>query len=170
MSSAGTGSIHSKCVTRRFENYLCGYSGQHGTPAFLEWGRNKELLGIAEKVVQAMKMEVEENGVKLSITQEGKERGRSLRHAAISKRRFRNAATEEEQALQPVLKTSGVPCATKKTCLERRWREPPCNGNTCNSSSTGQVVLVHGLKFSVAFFLLGRRIPVFQHPVLGDVP
>ena len=40
--------------------------------AFME-GRNKELPGIAEKVLTAMKREVEKKGLKLSITEGGEE-------------------------------------------------------------------------------------------------
>ena len=35
-------------------------------------GRNKELVEMAEKVVKNLKREVEEKGLKLSITEEGK--------------------------------------------------------------------------------------------------
>ena len=38
------------------------------TTAFTE-GRNKELVGIEEKILKATKTEVEEKGLKLSITE-----------------------------------------------------------------------------------------------------
>ena len=65
--------------------------------AFLE-GRNKELPGIAEKVLRAMRLEVEQQGLKLSIMEGGQE-GKSKLTAPCSvleEQFFRNAATEKD--------------------------------------------------------------------------
>ena len=52
-----------------------------------------ELPGIAETILSAMRVEVEEKGLKLSFSEGGRRKGRarSLRHAAIWKKSFRNA-------------------------------------------------------------------------------
>ena len=62
--------------------------------AFME-GRNKELPGIAEKVLRAMNMEHEEEGLKLSIThvsKEGKSKVIGLKRS-FSNREGRGPAT-----------------------------------------------------------------------------
>ena len=67
-------------------------------------GQNKELPEVAEKMLKMMRMEVEEEGLELSLTEDSEEERRrkamSLRHTVIWKIKFRNAAQEKEQALQ----------------------------------------------------------------------
>ena len=67
-------------------------------PSLME-GRNKEVAGIAAKVLRAMKREVEERGLEMSVTEGGK-KSKSLRHAAVWKRSFRKAAKERESCNQ----------------------------------------------------------------------
>ena len=68
--------------------------------AFME-GRNLELAGNAEAVLRAMRREVEEQGLQLSITEgERKGRARSLRHAVIWKRSLGRVVNDKESVLQ----------------------------------------------------------------------
>ena len=103
-------SAPSYCVAKRVGRSDDGVSGFdaegfRALPHSLHGRRNKELAGIAEKVVKSIRREVEQKGLKLSITAGGKQgkRARRLPCAASWKRSFENAVKEKAWVLRQTL-------------------------------------------------------------------
>ena len=57
--------------------------------------KNEEVLKMVSKVVKKLQEEVEKKGLKMSVTENGKERARSFLRVATWRRRCVNAARKE---------------------------------------------------------------------------
>ena len=87
-------------------------------------GRNKDLAGIAGKVLKAMCMEVEEKGPKLSITERGEEGDSKVVASCIYlEGKFQECSKREEVGLATSVETEGVDLSTRtRSIWEQRRR------------------------------------------------
>ena len=77
-------------------------------------GRNKELVDVAEKVLKKMKTEVEEKGLRFSITEGGKEgKSKVITSCRFWEESFQKRSEEQVVTLATIVETLGVDLRTR---------------------------------------------------------
>ena len=93
-------------------------------------GRNKEVAEMAKKVMKKLKEEVEKKGLKLSVTENGKEgKSKMIASCGFLENEMRQVSKEEGVTLADSVETRGVDLRTKvkRLGVKDKTRRKKCN-------------------------------------------